>query len=383
MKTYITKHLACAAFALALALPAVAGTAGTLKAPAVIQLSLNGKTVGSATLPAGTKVAVEQEDAATGKTRVSTRAGAGWVASSDVEIDAPAPAGSVTAPSPTQAPTAPTPPPTPTPAPAPEAAPAKSPETGATNAPADQAVAAVASPSPTPTAAEPKRLKILYLVGFPESVFVTDIKKIEALRRNCDVTVGAVRINSKKTPLGWPAMSHLLIPGPRLSEGEITGDCISMYAYMGGSTLAKNIMEDFDVLFLGSYRSPTGSAPCRPRVIEDAIRMNKILVLKTPHADIPLPTPPLTEGTFWRTLADSPEFKKAERQAWCKIMARPKSGEVGPTFIYYENSPRAYLRPSSEDLKDRKRREDAKEAKEDDLNTEALVKLVEEVSKAR
>lgn len=370
MRTYIAKYLACAAaFTLALALPALAESVGTLKAPTVIQLSLNGKTVGSATLPAGTKVAVEQEDAATGKTRVSTRAGAGWVASSDVEIDSPAPAGSV-APSPTS---------TPAPTPAPEAAPAKSPETAATNAPADQAVA---SPSPTPTAAEPRRLKILYVVGAPHTVFVTDIKKIEALRKNFDVTVGAVMINSKKTPLGWPAMSHI-IPGPRLSEGEITGDCISMYAYMGGSTLAKNVMADFDVLFLGSYRSPTQMAPCRPRVIEDAIRMNKTLVLKTPHADIPLPTPPLAEGTFWRQLSDSPEFKKAERHAWCKIMARPKSGEVGPTFIYYENSPRAYLRPNSEDLKDRQRREDAKDAKEDDLNTESLVKLVEEASKDR
>jgi len=59
---------------------------GSLKAPAQIPIVMDGKAVGSTTLPAGTKVTVLRQDAATGKTLVKAAMGEAWVSSATLEI---------------------------------------------------------------------------------------------------------------------------------------------------------------------------------------------------------------------------------------------------------------------------------------------------------
>jgi hypothetical protein len=70
-------------------------TLGVLKAPTSFPITMDGKAIGSTKLPAGTKVEILQEDAATGKTLVKAHIGQAWVVSAEIEKSAaPAPTAS-------------------------------------------------------------------------------------------------------------------------------------------------------------------------------------------------------------------------------------------------------------------------------------------------
>ena len=110
---------------------------GTLTAPAPIPLVMNGKQIGSTTIPAGTKVKVLREEA--GKTLITTTAGQLWVESGNVKIEEPAERAAPTA----------TPP-----------APATRPAAAATPAPAKTSVSVQMRASETPPRAVGAKCKV-------------------------------------------------------------------------------------------------------------------------------------------------------------------------------------------------------------------------------
>lgn len=178
-------------------------TTGTLKTAVPVPIVMNGKQVGSTTLPAGTKVTVVQESA--GKTLIKAAVGETWVANDVLEVAAPEPVAAA-------------------PTPAPEA-----PATGGAVAPATQTTA-----EPVPTSAPVQNAKTVivllenkYPADMEECVAALKSKgysvqtasQFKTLKRETSIRDGSGQ--DTVIPTGEPMAPDIMIPRKATTEAEL------------------------------------------------------------------------------------------------------------------------------------------------------------------